>query len=121
MGQTFRDLRIYQISAELAEEIGKIVTTLPTLEQFRLSDQILRSSRSITANIAEGFARRRYKKDFIKFLTYSFGSSEETQVHLEVIISSKLFNEKACKNLIKSYKNLGVRIYNFIKTIELNN
>lgn len=120
MSQTFEDLKVYQIAQELAEAIQEITNKLPRSEKFKLTDQILRSSRSITANIAEGFGRKRYPNDFIRFLTYAHASSEETKVHLEFIFNNKFINQEEFYSLLKRYKNLSVRILNFIKAVEKN-
>lgn len=120
MSQTFNDLKIYQIGSELSYIVQQIANKLPLSEKFKLTDQILRSSRSITANIAEGFGRRNYPNDFIRFLTYAHASSEETQVHLEVIFRNGFIEQEIFSDLLKRYKNLSVRILNFIKAVKQN-
>ena len=120
MSQTFNELRVYKIAFKLAYEIEELSCELPKSEFFRESDQILRSSKSIVANIAEGFAKRIYPKEFIRYLNIALGSSDETQAHLYLIFSNNLLNEKSYPNLIKDYKNLSVRILNYVKAIEKN-
>ncbi|MEW6570601.1 MAG: four helix bundle protein [Nitrospirota bacterium] len=58
---------------------------LPKFEMYEEGSQIRRSSKSIVSNIVEGFGRRRYKNEFIQFLTYSIASCDETKVHLEIL------------------------------------
>jgi len=120
MRQTFKDLKVYQISYTLAKEIESLTNLLPKSELFRYSDQILRSSRAIVANIAEGFGRKKMKRDFIKFLTYALSSSDETQTHLKLIYASGLTKKETYLALIRQYKNLSVRLVNFITSIKQN-
>jgi four helix bundle protein len=121
MSITFKDLRIFQIAENLNHEIEKIIETLPPSERFRLKDQILRSSRSISANIAEGYAKKAYQADLVKHLRYALGSSDETQSHIQLITKSKLIEDEKLTGLMRQYKNLSVRIVNFINTIQKTN
>jgi len=79
----FQELLAYQKSFELAMEIFKITKRFPREEKYSLTDQIRRSSRSVSANIAESYAKRRYPKHFISKLTDSDGENFETQTWLE--------------------------------------
>jgi four helix bundle protein len=63
---SFRDLIVYQKSRQLSRDILRLTKSFPKEEMFSLTDQIRRSSRSIGANIAEAWAKRRYEKHFIK-------------------------------------------------------
>jgi four helix bundle protein len=77
--------------------------------------QLRRSSDSVPTNIVEGYGRKRYKSDFVKFLTYSYASCLETVFHIEKI--AKLYPEiiKNEQEFINSYNELSAKIYNFIK------
>lgn len=119
MSQTFNDLKVYQIAYQLTGKIELLVRQLPRSESFRHTDQILRSSRSIVANIVEGFGRKQLKGDFMKFLNYAMASCDETQAHLNLIYSSGLIQKEEYINLIKQYKNLSVRLLNFINSIKI--
>jgi len=80
--RSFTDLEVYKACRLLRIHISSLVKTyFPPDERFRLSDQILRSSRSITACIAEGFGRFSFKEN-IQFCRVSRGSLEETLEHL---------------------------------------
>ena len=78
-----QDLIAYKKSFKLAMEIFEISKTFPKEEKYSLTDQIRRSSRSVTANIAESYAKRVYQKHFISKLTDSDGENLETQTWLE--------------------------------------
>lgn len=79
--KTFTELETWQKARELKISIYTLVKTFPSSEKFRLEDQIIRSSRSISANIAEGYGRFTYK-DQIRFCMHSRGSLHETHNHL---------------------------------------
>ena len=76
----FQDLLAYKKSFELAMEIFKISKKFPSEEKYSLTDQIRRSSRSVSANIAESTRKRKYEKHFISKLTDSDSENAETQV-----------------------------------------
>lgn len=76
----FTELLAYKKSFGLAMEIFSISKSFPTEEKYSLTDQIRRSSRSVTANIAEAYRKRRYVKHFISKLTDSDGENSETNV-----------------------------------------
>jgi four helix bundle protein len=79
----FQDLLAYKKSFELAMDIYSISKNFPSEEKYSLTDQIRRSSRSVSANIAEASRKRRYEKHFISKLTDSDAENAETQVWLE--------------------------------------
>ncbi|MBF2708254.1 four helix bundle protein [Flavobacterium soyangense] len=79
----FQDLLAYKKSFELAMEIFSISKSFPSEEKYSLTDQIRRSSRSVSANIAEATRKRKYEKHFVSKLTDSDAENAETQVGLE--------------------------------------
>ena len=119
MGIGYKDLEIYQLSHKLAVEIHKMTMKLPKFELFEEGSQIRRASKSIVANIVEGFGRRRYKNEFIQFLTYAFASCDETQEHLDILYETKsIKNTERYQYFKNSYDELGRKIYNFIRSVE---
>ncbi len=80
---SFRDLRIWQKSMDLVEEIYKITSDFPKTETYGLSSQMQRSAVSIPSNIAEGF-RRKHNKEYKNFLSISLGSCGELETQLEI-------------------------------------
>src|SRR5258708_11017089 len=80
MLQGHRDLRVFQLAYKLAMEIFEESKKFAKEEQFALTDQIRRSSRSVAANIAEGFRKRRYPNAFVSKLVDADGEGTETQV-----------------------------------------
>ena len=78
IAQSFQDMEVYQESFRLQQEIFAMSKQLPAEERFSLTDQIRRSSRSIGANIAESWAKRRYPAHFLSKLTDADGELQET-------------------------------------------
>jgi four helix bundle protein len=78
---TFEELEVWKSARALRNKVSELVKTFPKQEQYRLTDQIIRSSRSISANIAEGFGRFHYREN-IQFCRQARGSLFETLDHL---------------------------------------
>jgi four helix bundle protein len=82
MIKSFLDLEVYKESFQLSIEIEELLKTYPVLERFLLIDQMRRASRSIPAQIAEGYARREALKDFQRYIRDCIGESNEMINHL---------------------------------------
>ena len=100
---SFRDLIVYKKAYELAMDIFKISKEFPKDEKYSLTDQIRRSSRSVTSNIAEAWARKRYVKSFISKLTDSLGEEYETEVWLDYSKDCEYIKETTHHDLIIKY------------------
>ena len=117
--QSYRDLNIYKKAHKLAVEIHEMSLKLPKFELYEEGSQIRKSSKSVKSTIVEGFGRRRYKLEFIKFLTYSIASCDETRDHLDTLYDTKSFRDKAkYEYLCEEYDHLGKMISNFIKSVD---
>jgi len=105
MGQIngFRDLIVYQKAYRLAMEIFEITKTFPKEERYSLSDQILRSSRSVTSNIAESWAKRIYPKHFVSKLTDALGEEFETENWLDYSKDCKYIDIETYNKLLDGY------------------
>ena len=79
----FRDLKVYQLSYQLALEIFQISEDFPKEEKYSLTDQIRRSSRSVPSNLAEAWRKRKYRKYFVSKLIDSIAEESETEVWLD--------------------------------------
>ena len=116
---SYKDLEIYQIAFELSMKVHHASMKLPKFEIYEQGSQIRRSSKRIKDTIAEGYGRRRYKAEWIKYLTYAQGSCDETINHLESII--KLYPEIDDFNPMEDeYDKLGRMINNYINYVEVN-
>jgi four helix bundle protein len=116
--KSYKDLEIYQLSYELAVKVHKFTLRLPKYEQYEEGRQVRKSSKGITSCIVEGYGRRKYKADFIKFLIYSHASCDETIVHLNFLNDThELFN-KEINFLLGGYDELGRKINKYIQYVE---
>ena len=104
---SFRELIVYQKSRQLQQEILKLTKSFPKEEMFSLTDQIRRSSRSIGANIAEAWAKRRYEKHFISKLTDSDGEQMETQHWIETALDCEYIDQKTSAQLVERCMEIG--------------
>lgn len=118
--KSYRDLDIYKISFELFIETHKVSFLLPKYELYELGSQVRRSADSVNSNIVEGYGRKKYKQDFLKFLTYSHSSNDETINHIEKIIRLYPNLQETFIPLQQKYDVLGAKINAFIKYVEKN-
>jgi four helix bundle protein len=119
--KSYRDLDIYKESKRLAVEVHRISLTLPKFELYEEGGQIRRSSKSVAAMIVEGYGRRRYKADFIKYLVYSQSECDETIVHLDFLFETgSLQNKELYEKLKQEYEMLSKKINKFIQWVEEN-
>src|SRR3982750_3434511 len=91
--KSYKDLEIYKESKRLAIEIHKISLSFPRFELYEEGGQIRRSSKAVTSAIVEGYGRRRYKADFIKFLIYAQSECDETILHLDFLFETESFKD----------------------------
>ncbi len=116
--KSYRDLEIYNLSYELAIKIHKMSLKLPKYELFEEGSQIRRSSKGITSNIVEGYGRRRYKADFVKFLIYAHASCDETILHINFLNDTHELDKNEVMFLLESYEKLSKKINKFVKYVE---
>ncbi len=103
----FRDLKVYQKAFALQQEIFLISKGFPKEELFSLTDQIRRSSRSVGANLAEAWHKRRYVAHFVGKLSDSDGEQAETQHWLDTAQACKYITEDTYVNLMDQCKEIG--------------
>ena len=116
---SYKDLEIYQLAFDLAIKVHYASLKLPSFELYEQGSQIRRSSKSIKDTIVEGFGRRKYKADYIKFLTYSIASCDETINH--VITIKRLYPDlHEFSDLEKSFDMLGKKINKYLQYVEEN-
>lgn len=114
----YKDLNIYQEAHRLGVAIHKFSLKMPKFELYETGSQIRRASKSISANIVEGYGRRRYQADYVKFLVYSQSSCDETNEWLVYI--QDLYEELAAEAqaLLNEIDGLGRQINVFIQSVE---
>lgn len=116
--KSYKDLDIYNLAFDYAIEVHKLSLLLPKFELYEQGSQVRRSSKSIKDNIVEGYGRRSYKQDFIRFLIYSHASLLECISQLEMI--KQMYPNRDIEILIGKYDKLRGKLFNFIKYVEKN-
>ncbi len=91
--------------------VHKLVLGFPEYERYGLTDQIRRASKSIPANIAEGYGRRSSTRDFRRYLSIALGSANEMIVHLEITQELGYADQEACLGLIDAYNTIGKMLF----------
>lgn len=89
----FKKLLVYQKSFDLAMDIFEISKSFPKEETYSLTDQVRRSSRSVTANISEAYRKRLYPKHFVSKLTDADSENSETYTWLEFALACKYIDD----------------------------
>lgn len=116
--QGYKDLIVYKKAYAAAMEIFKESKTFPKEELYSLTDQIRRSSRSVCANIAEGYRKRIYPKSFISKMADSDGECAETLVHLDFAKDCGYMNNQTHKKITEEYIQVGKMLGSMINSPE---
>ncbi len=117
---SYKKLEIWQLAREVVVEIHEMtVHELPKFEMYEVGSQIRRSIKSVKSNIVEGYGRKYYKQEFIRFLIFALASNNETIDHLETLFETgSLKNEKRYKDLQIKLDKLGRKINSFIQAVQ---
>jgi len=113
--RSVKDLKVYNLAFELAMEFFNLTKYFPKEEQYSLTDQMRRSSRSVAINIREGFAKKRYENVFIRHLNDSMGSSEETRGWLDFSVRCQYIDSMMHEKLDTSYDEVNAMLYHLMK------
>jgi len=103
----YKDLKVYQLAYKLAMDIFNFSKSFPKEERYSLTDQIRRSSRSVAANIAEGFRKRRYPNMFVSKMADADSETAETQVWLDFACDCGYLSKEHHHELIIGYEDIG--------------
>ncbi|MEJ7671789.1 MAG: four helix bundle protein [Chitinophagaceae bacterium] len=115
----YKNLDIWKLAKEISIEVHEMSLMLPKFEMFEEGQQIRRSSKSVRSNIVEGYGRRNYKNEYIRFLFFAIASNDETRDHLEILFETKsLTDEIIYKNIGVKIDALGVKLYYFLKAVQ---
>ena len=115
---SFRDLIVYQKAYQAAMEIFQVTQTFPKEEKYSLTDQIRRSSRSITSNIAEAWSKRIYPKSFVSKLSDSLGEEYETENWLDYSRDCNYITTETYSKLMENYAEIRKMLISMINTPE---
>ncbi|MFP4019460.1 MAG: four helix bundle protein [Bacteroidales bacterium] len=106
LAKSHRDLDVYKLAFKTALEIYKLSLSFSKEEKYSLTDQIRRSSRSVCANIAEGYRKRRYEKSFISKLSDAEAEAGETQVWLEFALAHNYIHQEVFDSMFDKYEHI---------------
>ena len=114
----FKDLKVYKLAYELAMEIFELSKSFPKEEKYSLTDQIRRSSRSVCANLAEGYRKRSYPKNFVSKMTDCDAEASETIVWLDFAFDCNYISEEQKDYLQNKYAEVGKMLGSMINNPE---
>ena len=104
--QSHTELRVYQDALKLAMTLYEVSATFPKAARYALTDQVRRSSRSVCANLAEAWRKRRYKAAFISKLSDAEAEAAETQVWIEIAFRCGHIDQDSARALYSQYNRL---------------
>jgi len=110
--RSHKDLDVYRLAYEGVKEIYELSSDFPKEEKYSLTDQIRRSSRSVCANLAEAFRKRKYPKSFVAKLSDSEGEAAETQVWLDIALDCKYISSDIHDELYVKYDHIIGKLVN---------
>ncbi len=109
--RSVEDLDVYRKAYQAAMKVFRLSRSFPKEEHFSLIDQIVRSSRSVAANIREGFAKREYENVFLRHLVDVLGSVEETQTWLDFAKDCGYMDGEKYQITIREYREICSMLY----------
>ena len=117
---SYRNLEIWKLAREVSIATHRMtLDKLPKFEMYEEGSQIRRSAKSVRSNIVEGYGRRRYKQDFVRFLTVALASNDETTDHLELLFETgSLQDERVFQSLQSQLDILGKKLNSFLQAVE---
>lgn len=116
---SYRKLQIWILAREVVIEIHEMTMKLPKFELYEEGSQIRRSSKTTKSTIVEGYGRRKYKQEWIKFLVYALSSNDETMDHLENLWDTKSLTDQLIYTTLKNkIEALGKMLNKFLQAVE---
>jgi four helix bundle protein len=116
--QGYKKLEVYQLAHKLAVEVHGMSMQLPKHEMYEQGSQIRRSSKSVSAQIVEGYALRKNKNEFLQYLNRAFASATETVEHLDLLHETKSLNDdQVYRDFHDRYDSLCRMLFRFIQSV----
>jgi four helix bundle protein len=112
---SYRDLDVYQRSMKALVAVHRMALAFPDYERYALADQVRRASKSVPANMAEGYGRRKSAKEFKHYLSMALGSANEMIVHLEIAHALEYASADDCNALVEEYTVICKMLYRLIE------
>lgn len=114
----FRELQAYQLAMEAAMQLFEVSKNFPAEEKYSLTDQVRRSSRSVCANMAEAWRKRRYLNAFVSKLSDADAEAAETQVWIELALKCGYLSQSQAEDLDVQYENIQGKIIKMLRDPE---
>ncbi len=114
---SFEDLEVFQRAYRISLDIHKASLDFPTVEQYGLGQQIRNASKSICANIAEGFGKRSYSKaEWIRYLKIAIGSGDEMRVWIRYCLDLSYIDESTWSRWSSEYREITKMLQGLVKS-----
>jgi len=114
MARGFQDLNVYKLAYKLSQDVFHLTKRFPPEERYSLTDQIRRSARSIPANIAEGYRKKRYPRLFSLKMTEADGEVAETMVWIDQSRDCEYISKEEREELMLGYEEVGRMLHSMI-------
>ena len=117
---SYKSLEIWRLSRDISIAVHRMtLEKLPDFEIYETGRQIRKSAKTVRSCIVEGYGRRKYKRDWIKFLVYSLSSNDETLDHLETLFETRSLDDKDLYDkLHEMIVILGKKLNKFLQSVE---
>jgi four helix bundle protein len=116
--KSYGDLLVYQAAHALAAEIHRFSLRLPKYELYETGSQVRRSSKSVSAKIVEGFGRRRYKVELVRYLVFAHASCNETAEWMEYARNCHPARADDAEPILNKLDELGRMLNRFTSAVE---
>ncbi len=113
--KSFRDLEVYKRAKALVVPIHQLVATFPACEQYDLCDQMRRASKSVVANIVEGYSHKETPAKAKQHWRISMGSADEMVEHLETAVALEYVTQATCQPYMEEYTVVAKQLYTLIR------
>lgn len=114
----YRDLKVYHLSFEMAPEVFEETKRFPRDEKYALTDQIRRSSRSVSGNIAEAWGKRMYRNHFVSKLSDRYAEANETQTWLDFGLAHRYIEKDRHRYFSENYDHICRMLFNMMRSPE---
>lgn len=116
---SYKNLEIWKLAREVVVEVHQMSLKLPSFELYEEGQQIRRSTKSVKSNIVEGYGRKKYKQEYVRFVIYALASNDESIDHLETLFETgSLKDEEVFRGIHQKMNRLGKMINNFLQVLE---
>ncbi|MEJ5250042.1 four helix bundle protein [Caldilinea sp.] len=116
--QNHRDLIVWRKAMDVAMQVFEVTKTFPVEERYSLTDQMRRASRSVAAQIAEGWRRRRYRAAFVNKFSEAEGEAAEMQTHIEIALRCGYLKSETAAELDCAYEEIIAMLVSISKNVD---